>query len=388
MYLNGYIREFGKYSFAEHPFNDVDALVLAEISYLNLDLVLNKESDGSILLKNIDLSNIDDLVKQQSDTSKNKVMLPLLMKSKRFKDLIIRDVVVTNDNNDVCQFYAMTIFFEDRYYIAFRGTDLTLRGWKEDLQMTYNKIIPGQHAANKYINSVVKKYPGKFYIGGHSKGGNLAVYAAFRVKEEHQNDLVHIYSFDGPGFSDETLLKEIEESPIYHKIIKYVPRETVVGIMLKHTKIAKIIKAKSSGVFQHDPFNWEITEEGKFKLLNRRATISLINERSLNNWLDGLSKKDLLLLTDLFFSSFEDLGTDLIYIKDHWWESFRKIQTFYKSLDKKDRNRLRDIGVALIKSNAKSTAHVLREKAQNNIKKMQEKSKVKAPVKKEQKKKA
>ena len=373
MYLNSYIREFGKYSFKERPFNDVDALVLAEISYLNLDLVLNKNEDGSILLKDIDLTNIDELVKQQSDTAKNKVMLPLLMKSKRFKDLIIKDVYFSNNNHDVCQFYAMTIFFEDKYFVSFRGTDLTLRGWKEDLLMTYRKVIPGQSAAKKYINEITNKYPEKYYIGGHSKGGNLAVYAAFTTSLENQKRLINIYSFDGPGFNDEETLKEIEESPIYHRIIKYVPKEAVVGILLKHTKIAKIIDAQSVGVFQHDPFNWKITEEGKFKIIPRRATISYISEKSLNNWLDNLSTHDLALLTDLFFNSFEDLGIDLIYIKDHWWESFKKVRNYFNLLPKKDRNRLIEIGVSLIKTNAKSTVHIFKEQAQQNINKIQQK---------------
>ena len=369
MYLNGYIREFGKYSFEEHPFNDVDALVFAELSYLNLDLVLNKEIDGSILLKNIDLSNIDDLVKQQSDTKKNKVMLPLMMKSKRYKDIIIKDVAFKNDNHDVCQFYAMTIFFENKMYISFRGTDLTLRGWKEDLDMAYNKLVPGHVEALRYINKIINKYDNHYYVGGHSKGGNLAVYAAYFKKIEEDNRLIKVYSFDGPGFFDENLTEEIINSELAKKIIKYVPRESVVGIVLKHTKIAKIVDAQSVGVFQHDPFNWKINDKGHFVILPRRSVISLISEKSLNNWLDSLSRLDMSLLSELIFNSFTNLSIDLIEVKNNFWKYFRQIQDYYKKMNKKDRKRLKDIGVKLIKSNAKSTVDVIKENAKNNFKK-------------------
>ena len=373
MFLNGYIRNFGKYSFKEHPFNDVDALVFAEMSYLNLDLVLNKEKDGSILLGKIDLSNIDELIKQQSDALYNKVMLPLLVKSKRYKDVVIKDVVSVHDNTDACQFYAITIFFEDRYYISFRGTDLTLRGWKEDILMTYREEIPGQKEAQNYVNKITKKYEGKFYIGGHSKGGNLAVYGGYKLKEEHFHNLVHVYSFDGPGFCNEKLVNNITESPVFKKIIKYVPRQSVVGIVLKHTKIAKIIESQAAGVFQHDPFSWKITKEGKFKIVPRRDIISFIGEKALNDWLDGLSKDDINLMINVFIDCFGDLGIDLLYIITHWWESFKKIRGQYRLLPEEDKNRLKAIGTSLIKLSTRTSITMIKERTQQSNKKEKEK---------------
>ena len=362
MFLNGYIRNFGKYSFKERPFNDVDALVFAEMSYLNLDLVLNKEKDGSILLGKIDLSNLDELIKQQSDALYNKVMLPLLVKSKRYRDVVIKDVSFTYDNTDACQFYAMTIFFEDRYLISFRGTDLTLRGWKEDVLMTYQNEIPGQKEAVKYVNKIAKKYDGKFYIAGHSKGGNLAVYAGYKLKEEYQDRLSHIYSFDGPGFCDDKLVENIINSPVFKRIIKCVPRQTVVGILLKHTKKAKIVESNALGVFQHDPFTWRITHEGKFKVVPRRAIISYISEKSLNNWLDTLTIDDINLMMNLFLDSFGDLSTDLLYIATHWWESVKILRTYYRSLSDENKDRLKGIGTRLIKCTAHTSINYVKEK--------------------------
>ena len=364
MFLNDYIRKFGKYSFKERHFSDVDALVFAEISYLNLDRVLNQNKDGSILLKDICLENLHDLSKRQSDTKKNKIMLPLLMKSKRYENLIIRDVVSLEDDHDVCQFYAMTIFFEDKMYISFRGTDLTLRGWKEDINMCYHNIIPGHKEASRYIHKILNKYPNHFYIGGHSKGGNLAVYAGLKVKEEDQNRLIHVYTFDGPGFYDKKIIDELQKSPVDKKIIKYVPRQSVVGIVLKHTKRAKVVEAQNVGVFQHDPFNWRINHQtGKFRVVKRRSIISYINEKALNNWLDSLSVHDIDLISDLVFESFDNLGIDLLEIKNNWWESFKKIQTSYKKLSPEDKTRLKEIGVMLIKSNNQGTRDTIKQKA-------------------------
>ncbi len=369
MFLNSYIKEYGKYSFAQRPFNDVDALVLSEISYLNLDRVINKKNDGSFVIKDIDLSNIDELTAQQSDMKKNKIMLPLLMKAKRYKDLVISDVEFRNDNEEVCQFYAITIFFEDKMFLSFRGTDLTLRGWKENLEMSYKNIIPGHNEAIRYTKKILKKYDFPFYLGGHSKGGNLAVYAGIKMPIEHYSRLQHIYTFDGPGFFDEKLVKNIEESPLHKKIIKYVPKESVVGIVLKHTKTAKIVDAVSVGVLQHDPFNWKINDDGTFKLLKRRAVISYINEKSLNNWLDSLKTEDILLMSDILFASFDDLSIDLIQIKKNWWDTFHKIHQQYLKLSKEDRYRVRDIWFKLIKSNAKSTVTLIKEQTNKNRKK-------------------
>ena len=355
MYLNSYVKTFGKNTFKEKHFNHVDALALAALSYVNFDLVLNKESDGSFLLKNIDISNIEDLIKGEFDSKKNKVLLLAMMKSNRFKNIRIKNIEMVNDTKEVAQFYAFCILFEDMVFIAIRGTDLTLAGWKEDVNMLLQDKVPSQNIGLKYIQKIAKKEEGKLIIAGHSKGGVVAEYAGLFCNEETQNRITHIYSFDGPGFYNEKLTKEAEESPYKNKVIKFVPRNSVVGIMLKATKSAYIVDAAGVGVFQHDPFNWKINNDGKFVTLKRRANISYINEKALTEWIDSLDKEDLRIVMNLIFDTFGDLNIDLISLRDDWWNSWRKISHSYKVLNKIEKKRLNDLALRFLKINTKQT---------------------------------
>ena len=379
MFLNSYVKTFGKNTFKEKHFNHVDALVFAALSYLNLDLVLNKESDGSFLLKDIDLSNIDDLVKGEFDAKKNKALLPLMMKSNRFKNIRIKNIEIVNDAKEVAQFYAFCILFEDIVFITIRGTDLTLTGWKEDVNMLLQDKVPSQRIGLKYLQKIAKKEEGNIVIAGHSKGGVVAEYAGLFCDEETQSRITHIYSFDGPGFYNDKLKKEAEESPHRHKLIKFVPKNAVVGIMLKGTKHSYIVDAIGVGVFQHDPFNWKINEEGKFITVKRRANISYINEKALTEWIDTLDKEDLRLVMNLMFDSFGDLNIDLISLRNDFWNSWRKLNNNYKSLNKKEKKRLNDLALRFLRINTKQAINFYKE--QRNKPKQIENKQKKSPTK-------
>lgn len=378
MYLNSYIKTFGKNTFKEKRFNHVDALVLAALSYINLDLVLNKESDGSFLLKDIDLSNIDDLVKGEFDAKKNKVLLPLMMKSNRFKNIRIKNIEIVNDAKDATQFYAFCVLLEGIVYITIRGTDLTLKGWKEDVNMLLQEKVPSQNIGLKYLQKIAKQEEGNIIIAGHSKGGVVAEYAGLFCDEYTQSRITHIYSFDGPGFYNDKLTKEAEESPFRNKLIKFVPKNTVVGIMLKGTKHSYIVDAAGVGVFQHDPFNWKIDNEGKFIILKRRANISYINEKALTEWIDSLDKEDLRLVMNLMFDTFGDLNVDLVTLRDDWWNTWRKLNNQYKTLKKKEKKRLNALALRFLKINTQQTINFY--KAQRNKPKQIENKQKKSPT--------
>ena len=354
MFLNGYIKQFGKYTFKEKHFNHVDALVFAELSYMNFDLVINKNDDGSFILKNIDLSNLDELAKGEMDTKRNKIMLPLMMKSKRYQDIVIKNIYFKDSIEEEVQFYAITILFEDKIYVAYRGTDLTLRGWKEDINMILSPLIPSHTLGLNYLNKVASENEGKIIIGGHSKGGNIAEYAGLFCNEEVQERITHIYSFDGPGFYDKTLSEEVANSPYRHKIRKFVPRNAVVGLLLKGSKNARIVDAVSVGVLQHDPFNWKIDNDGKFHILKRRAMVSYISEKSLTEWIDSMDLEDFRVVINIIFDSFDSLDVDLLSIRNDFWNSWRRISKSYKSLNKIDKKRLNSLLPRFLKINVKN----------------------------------
>ena len=162
------------------------------------------------------------------------------------------------------QFCAITFEFNNFVYISFRGTDATLLGWYEDFNMLLMDEVPAQNSASKYLKEVASKTKKKIIIGGHSKGGNLAVYASLYCEEKIRNRITKIYDFDGPGFN-----KYIFDMPDYlaieDRIIKITCEEALIGVLMFHSEKMLFVKAKGISIFQHDLFNWKITKNGEFK---------------------------------------------------------------------------------------------------------------------------
>ncbi len=158
------------------------------------------------------------------------------------------------------QFSAVTVELDDEtVYIAYRGTDDTLVGWKEDLNMSFMDVVPAQAEALAYLEQVLHKHDyRKVYIGGHSKGGNLAVYAAVHVEDILQSSIVEVFNNDGPGFKDNILSKQ-QYMNISDRITTLVPQNSVVGLLLEHDETYQVVKSsQSSGIMQHDGFSWEV----------------------------------------------------------------------------------------------------------------------------------
>ena len=179
-------------SFTEEAFNIVDSLILAYLSYLHFPSTKTRLKDLSIL--------------KSTKTKKNKEFIKRVIASNRYKDVELCFYV--EDTNDLIekQFSAVTFLLPDNtMYISFRGTDSTLTGWKEDFNMAFMLPVPAQKEALNYVEKITKLIPRKFYIGGHSKGGNLAVYAGCNLNRELSKRIIKIYSHDGPGFIKEFL---------------------------------------------------------------------------------------------------------------------------------------------------------------------------------------
>ena len=351
MNINGYIKLIGPYTFAEREFNDVDALVLGEFSYLNLEL-LNLPEGSSFCIKDIPSYMIDPLCNDQMDAEHNKVMLRKMIESKRYQDIYVKYIKKYDSKEDDCHFFAVTIFFEDKMYISYRGTDLTLRAWKEDLSMCFRPIVPSQNIAYEYLKEVLSlEKDKKYYSGGHSKGGNLAIYAPLYIDDDTNQRLVKAYSFDGPGFYDNTIIEKINCWPFKKQIVKIMPKNALVGILLNTTIDGIIVDATSHGALQHDPFNWKVLEDGVFKRCQYRLRRSFLNEYVLRKWLSEMNEDDKKLIVNLLFDSFENLEVSVLKLKKEWWATIRKVIKGYKKLNKKDRKRFRKLAGRLLTLN-------------------------------------
>jgi hypothetical protein len=207
------------------------------------------------------------------------------------------------------QFCAMTFRLSDgSLFVAFRGTDDTIVGWKEDFNMTFLSHIPAQERAAAYLNYVASCHKGPIRTGGHSKGGNLAVYAAAKCGDLLQRRIVEIYNQDGPGFS-ETMMNDPGYRNILPKVRSYVPQSSVIGMLLEHEEPYTIIKSNQIGIMQHDPYSWQVLG-ANFLQVEELTADSRFLDRTFKNWLSQMSNEERSAFFDTVFELLESTGAE------------------------------------------------------------------------------
>ena len=298
-----YISWRGDLTFAQSPFNEVDNLILACFSYVNLDRIPAVTRQKGIELKKLvkefkKLHTIKELEADKSFIRLAPFMMFEMAESVRFGNCVIRNYVNEIVTEAEQQFSAVEIVLDDgTSYISFRGTDDTIIGWKEDFNLSTG-VVPAQKRAVEYMQRISDKASGMLRVGGHSKGGNLAIYGSVMCKSVHDK-ILEIYSNDGPGFS-----KEFQESPetaeMMPKIIRIIPEYSIIGTLLEHEKQPIIVASTSRGLLQHDGFSWEVQGPG----LVRRDSLNKTALRFieiLHKWIDGMdTEQKRLLIEDLF----------------------------------------------------------------------------------------
>lgn len=307
-----YISWRGDLTFAQSPFNEVDNLILACFSYVNLDRIPAVTRQKGIELKKLvkefkKLHTIKELEADKSFIRLAPFMMFEMAKSVRFGNCVIRNYVNEIVTEAEQQFSAVEIVLDDgTSYISFRGTDDTIIGWKEDFNLSTG-VVPAQERAVEYMQRISDKAYGMLRVGGHSKGGNLAIYGSVMCKSAHDK-ILEIYSNDGPGFS-----KEFQESPetaeMMPKIIRIIPEYSIIGTLLEHEKQPIIVASTSRGLLQHDGFSWEVQGPG----LVRRDSLNKTALRFieiLHKWIDGMDTEQKRLLIEDLFATLQASGCE------------------------------------------------------------------------------
>lgn len=206
-------------------FNEVDSMILARFSYLRFDKIKMKKEDTIEEISN----RMKILNNEEFLYNGDKELITNLGESARFKDMLVTDYVKTNEKENEKQFGAVTVHISDKeMYISYIGTDSTVYGWKEDFNMAFMDSVPCQIAGKEYLKKIAKKYPDKkIRIGGHSKGGNVAVYSAITADKEIQDRIIKVYNYDGPGFNKE-IINKYKTSAILKKIETYLPQDSII----------------------------------------------------------------------------------------------------------------------------------------------------------------
>lgn len=284
-----YIEKYGNLNFNEKPFNNVDKLIFANLSYVDyVDTISNNDKNKRKLEE---VAN--DFFNKKYQDKKNILaikggikLLKLMASTKRYKDLLLYSYIHIVDNEQ--QFSAITIELNPTLvYVSFEGTDEMIIGWEEDFKLSYQFPVPSQRSAIKYLNKFFTFKKCDIIVGGHSKGGNLSLtvgmYSNFIVRHK----IKEIYSFDGPG-----LLKKQLNSFKYRRVQKkykhIVPNNSMIGMML-YSKENFVIKTNYVGLLSHYALNWQVDEFDFIK--DNLLKSSIILSESLSKWIEKYNNK-------------------------------------------------------------------------------------------------
>lgn len=320
-----YLDQVAYDSIYDTPFNELDMLMLTEITYLPFDQIVSDQISPDCTCR---LFEAAEKVPQDLSMLVTKNRLKLLEKvasSTRFKNIKLMGYVNDIDPDVQKQFAAMIFKIKpDSYVLTFRGTDDSIIGWKEDFHMTYMDQVPAQKTAVNYLRKAMDALPGQFILTGHSKGGNLASYAASQIEPEYQERIQSIYSYDAPGLNHSVITSQGYQT-ISDKIKRYIPQGSIVGMMLETPKQAQIVKSTAiGGLAQHVTFTWQISGQ-TFVLLDNLNPESLQVDKTLKNWVDSVSDDELKDFFDLFFGLILDAGISSI-------NDLTKLENFNKIL--------------------------------------------------------
>lgn len=345
-----YLKEYGDDSFQEMPMTEVDSLILCQLSYLKFDGMVPgvEEHRESVTLKSLKKhSDFEKLFADVRYEEVNRALVEGMLSGKRFSNLKLNNYVNVIEKQWETQFSAVTCTLNDgTVYVAYRGTDETIVGWKEDFNMAFLSPVPGQEYSVGYLNAVAEKIHGSFYVGGHSKGGNLAMYSAMNCAPEIQDRILGIFSMDGPGFRPE-VLERCHYARIADKVTKILPHSSLVGMLFESDMHFQVVESKTFGLSQHDPYTW-LVEENHLKHVDDIYESRKRMDNTLNTWILSLDEQQLRTFVDTLYQVISASKADnLIEFTAEWKRSMNGIVAALKEVDEETAKILKEVIKAL-----------------------------------------
>ena len=291
-----YLRWRGDLSVEKVPLGEVDALILAQLSMLRWE---NAPRAAGTLAERAEVV-LAGPVSAGFTPDEDEKLLRLISGSERFGGATLSDCICEVDEDAGMQFAAVSVRLADgTRFLSFRGTDNTIVGWKEDCSMAFSRPVPAQEAARAYLERIARQYPDPLILGGHSKGGNLAMYAAATADERARGRVTAIYNFDGPGLSD-----RIDAPALYARLAgrlhSFVPQGSIVGLLLAHPDEYAVVRSNAVGILQHDPYSWQV-EGPAFERMPGLSADSARFDGAFRAWLAEMDETDRALLVDTLF---------------------------------------------------------------------------------------
>lgn len=311
--LFDYLLWRGDLSFAQVPPNAVDALIFSALSYIRFGADVESSPDTPILLSKAfeDLTSLPDF-EDRIRVKKDLELLEAVSQSPRFSNCKIyqyRDILIREEET---QFAAITFLLDDgSSFLAFRGTDYTLTGWKEDFNMSFQDTIPAQRLALEYTLEISQNHLMPLRLGGHSKGGNLSMFAAIHAPEVLRKRILGVYNHDGPGFRE-----YVTENPAYLEMVPrlhtYVPQSSVIGMLLEHEEPYTVVKSKQVGILQHEFYSWEL-DGPDFVTMEQTTWDSRFVDQTIKNWLNEMSISERDAIVDAIFDLLQAGESDNVF---------------------------------------------------------------------------
>ena len=287
-----YLTWRGDLTFPQDPPNPVDALIFSTLSYVFYGEKAKAAPDQAATLRDcveefFSLEAPETRVRAKNDLN----LLRAAAATARFG--LTKLCLYENEflPEQETQFAAMTFLLGDgTAFVVYRGTDNSLVGWKEDFNMTFQQSIPSQRLAQDYIRRVAQTYNAPMRVAGHSKGGNLAVFAAARCSPQVRARILEVYNNDGPGFT-----KYMMGDPGYLEIVPrihtFVPQSSVIGMLLEHEEPYQVLRSSNVGIMQHDPYSWEVVGPD-FVRLEGITGSSQFMDATIKNWFASMTNQE------------------------------------------------------------------------------------------------
>lgn len=297
-----YLTWRGDIPFSVDPFNEVDNLVLCIISYINFRRfpeLLTRNPREAVSLRDI----CQKLTQEDEQLGLSQLSyIPVTQQAAQTERFAGTRMFAFEDRSDQeTQFAAVTFLLPDKsVFVAFRGTDTSLVGWKEDFNMSYLSAVPAQLRAAAYTEEIAAACPDRgLRIGGHSKGGNLAAWAAIHISAPLQDRLLAAYNNDGPGFSHD-MVDSAAYRRVADKLHTYIPESSIVGILLEHAEDYAVIDSSNRSIMQHEPMSWNV-EGPRFVHLGQRSPMGKVSDDLLRQWIGSMTPQEREQFTDALF---------------------------------------------------------------------------------------
>lgn len=371
--ISDYLDWRGDIPMSVDPFNEVDNLVLAELAYTDFaDIVPPPSKEHQyVTLQDacemfFSMYSEEEIMEKNSTTKVAPFLMKKMIKSKRFESMLLMDYVNEIDEENQTQFSVISFLLpDDTIFVSFRGTDNTIVGWKEDFNMSFLYQTQGQIRAARYLDDWFGDTTQKLRLGGHSKGGNFAVYAAAFCHPRIQERIVQVYSNDGPGF-----LKKITEQPQYQKmlpkVISTIPESSIVGMLLENELDHRVVKSSQSGAMQHDAMSWEVLGN-HFVFAENLAESSIMLDKTLKNWIYGLEPEEREEFVNILFDTLQSTGaTTLDELVANKMAMMNNISKTLSELSPEKQQVLRDV----IKRFAYSSGETIADNVQECLQKI------------------